>query len=421
MDDLINNIQMFFHPLLEIDRNHVDSKSILNREKIRVLTYNIFLRPPPVKNNDNDWKDERMVDFIKHLENYDIICLQEMFGSLTSRREALIKYASRSGLFFHVDVPSPSFFSKNIIDGGLLILSRFPIVESEFRPFKYTVLSCSVVEKGILYSKIKIKDSHIAIFNVHLQATYFDVSKEQWDLCTKTRLSHVQEISEFVLDCIINRKLTNEDRILLMGDFNIDAHGLKHKVNKIDDKGNVNKFEFELLDEYSFLIQKFNENFYALDLIKNKFSSHPFTYGITHYTHSNTELNCLHNFETKNNENEKNSNDGKYKEELSNLSLEENKFSNSARTSSNSFRSESSSGKKYDMVLTDKSDIGSMQSLDYIFEIFISQNDFLKKEKNNILNVNYDSVQVEEFLVENKPYQQLSDHFGVSFEMSYRK
>jgi endonuclease/exonuclease/phosphatase family metal-dependent hydrolase len=313
----MNNIQMFFHPLMEIDHNHIDSQSILKRENIRVLTYNIFLRPPPVKNNENDWKDERMIDFIKQMENFDIICLQEMFGSLTSRREALIKYANRSGLFFHVDVPSPSFFSKNIIDGGLLILSRFPIVESEFRPFKYTVLSCSVVEKGILYAKIKVKDSHIAIFNVHLQATYFDVSMEQWNLCTKTRLSHVQEISEFIYHCIIDRKLTKEDRILLMGDFNIDAHGLKHKINKIDEKGN--KFEFELLDEYGFLIQTLNENFFALDLIKNKFNTHPFTYGITHYTHSNIELNCLDSFETTKKENLKNFSEDLYYENKEDL------------------------------------------------------------------------------------------------------
>src|SRR5690606_18040212 len=101
------------------------------------------------------------------------ICLQEMFGTLTSRRQELIKFANKSGLFFSADVPSPSFFSKGIIDAGLLILSRFPIVESQFKPFKVTVLNCQIVEKGVLYVKIKVRDANLVIFNVHLQSTYF--------------------------------------------------------------------------------------------------------------------------------------------------------------------------------------------------------------------------------------------------------
>lgn len=31
------------------------------------------------------------------------------------------------------------------------------------------------------------------------------------------------------------------------------------------------------------------------------------------------------------------------------------------------------------------------------------------------LKVNYDSVRVEDFTIKNRPYQQLSDHFGLSF------
>lgn len=50
-----------------------------------ILTYNIFLRPPPVKNNDDDYKNERCKHFLKNIDNFDIICLQEVFGFLNRR------------------------------------------------------------------------------------------------------------------------------------------------------------------------------------------------------------------------------------------------------------------------------------------------------------------------------------------------
>ena len=124
MDEEFIKFDLIFHPLMEMKFENIKNEKIINRKTIKFLTYNIFLRPPPVKNNDNDYKDERLNDFIKIMENFDIICLQEMFGTFTSRKQKIIKHANKSGLFFFVESPSPPFFSKYLVDGGLLILSR---------------------------------------------------------------------------------------------------------------------------------------------------------------------------------------------------------------------------------------------------------------------------------------------------------
>jgi endonuclease/exonuclease/phosphatase family metal-dependent hydrolase len=259
----MNHIHMMFHPLMELDYNHVDKENILPRNKIKLLTYNIFLRPPPIKNNENDWKDERLADFIHQLDNFDIICLQEMFGTLTSRRQEMIKYANKSGLFFFVDVPAPSFFSKNTIDAGLLILSRFPIVESEFRPFKYTIYACAICEKGILYVKFKIKDSNLIILNTHLQASYLDENTNMWEMCVKTRLSHIDEINEFIAEKINNSEILPGDTIVLLGDFNVDAHEFEVSRQRLGDK-----FKYKLYDEYNIMLDKLNQNFVTCDIWK---------------------------------------------------------------------------------------------------------------------------------------------------------
>ena len=90
----------------------------------KILTYNIFLRPPPVKNNDDDYKNERLKEFLKLIKHYDIICLQEVFGFLNHRKHKLIKNALKSGFLYFAESPSPSFYSTFLVDGGLLTLSR---------------------------------------------------------------------------------------------------------------------------------------------------------------------------------------------------------------------------------------------------------------------------------------------------------
>jgi hypothetical protein len=128
---------------------------------------------------------------------------------------------------------------------------------------------------------------------------------------------------------------------------------------------------------------------------------------------------------------------------------------------------------EYDQVLTAKEEIGSRQTLDYIFEIkpnlhsylfngnggagnsrtssgshnnkkdvvlFVRDERKIKLIENNnnekeiilptnglstengisgYLEVDYTTAKVESFLIKNKPYQQLSDHFGLSVELKY--
>lgn len=53
---------------------------------IKLLTYNLFLRPPPIKTNDDDFKNERLNDFLEIMDQFDVICFQEMFQTATFRK-----------------------------------------------------------------------------------------------------------------------------------------------------------------------------------------------------------------------------------------------------------------------------------------------------------------------------------------------
>ena len=158
-----------------IFHNQVDSNPPLEQPKnftIRLLSYNIFLRPPPIKNNISDYKDARCQEFLQYINDYDIICLQEVFGFLNKRKHKIVKTCFKSGFHFYASSISPSFFSTFLVDGGLLTLSKFPIVATEFVTYKYCILTDSLSNKGVLYTKILIKDQVLHLFNTHTQASY---------------------------------------------------------------------------------------------------------------------------------------------------------------------------------------------------------------------------------------------------------
>ncbi len=126
------------------------------------------MRPPPVKTNESDHKDARLEEFVKKLEDFDIVCNQEVFTTFNSRKARLISYAQKAGFMYHCVSDAPGFFSGYATDGGLAILSRFPIVHSEFSPYPYGVLSDSLSYKGVLYAKIQVGSGRFMhLFNTH--------------------------------------------------------------------------------------------------------------------------------------------------------------------------------------------------------------------------------------------------------------
>ena len=91
-----------------------------------------------MNNVQNDWKDERLLEYVQVLSAFDIICNQEIFDWCNHhRRQTLITCAHHHGFPYYCHSPSAPLFGSAFIDGGLLILSRFPIVEQDFRPYKY--------------------------------------------------------------------------------------------------------------------------------------------------------------------------------------------------------------------------------------------------------------------------------------------
>ena len=357
----------------KIDSNTTNSNNdqLLLRTTVRILTYNFFSRPPPVNTNGTDYKDDRLQDFLDFLPNFDIICFQEVFTTFNDRKHRMIREGAKVGLKYYVSAKVPSFFSKYISDSGLLILSRYEIVENDSFSYFINVSGDSVSKKGILYAKIKINDSYIFLFNTHLQSSYFDESQSNINCTIQVRTGQTEELINYVYNklLLIPREEIKKGCVLIVGDFNIDAHDNKF----VKERYTIPIYK---ISEYELLKQKLSKLGTAIDLMHKKYNDHLYTFG----------------------NNDK---------------------------------------PEYDQVLTGKSEFNMKQTLDYMWEIVPDYNlDIYKKSANQIFKIDnegenddseneynkikvlYSTFKVEEFLVKNKPYQQLSDHFGVSVELT---
>lgn len=249
--------------------------------EIKVLSYNIFIRPPPVHTNGDDYKDERLAEFLKHISGYHVICLQEMFGAYSNRRSNLIESAKKLGFLYSYKSPKQDFFSTHFLDGGLLILSRFPIVTQEFCPFAPGIGSDYVVQKGVLYVKIAIGTSYLHLYNTHTQATYEDDIKY-----FLKRSEQFLTFQQFIKESLKKNDYNETDVVLLTGDFNVDSRSLGRikseaikSTPKLQDMSNLTKKE--TFSEYDGLVSCLSDDHQdeIVDLVYNKFKEHPATFG----------------------------------------------------------------------------------------------------------------------------------------------
>ena len=133
--------------------------NINGQVSVKILTINIFMRPI-VNTNGSDHKEGRLKAFAdKYMGEYDIICFQELFDWLSTRKHRIILEAKTAGMPYHAFSPGPQFFSTYCTDGGLLTISKFPIVRSEFARYKFPAVGDDAIAmKGVLYTEIDLAE-----------------------------------------------------------------------------------------------------------------------------------------------------------------------------------------------------------------------------------------------------------------------
>jgi endonuclease/exonuclease/phosphatase family metal-dependent hydrolase len=181
---------------------------------MRLLSYNVCMRPIPFQNNTERFAE---VAIAVNSGRYDIFLAQELFVSRHKRLTGFMDYREPPflSLFNLVRAPLPlrrSFFC----DSGLAIYTRYPVIETIFFPFSSGVFSDRLAEKGVLYARV-MHDmvGPVHIFNTHVQSGN----------SSRTRAVRGRQFNE-ILEFITDRVSEDDAPIIVAGDFNTNTTGI---------------------------------------------------------------------------------------------------------------------------------------------------------------------------------------------------
>ncbi|KAJ1513725.1 hypothetical protein HMI55_005285 [Coelomomyces lativittatus] len=252
--------------------HHPSSVSSNPMKTIRLLSYSIYMRAPGLKNSFSDYKNARLEYFVNNvLPAYGIVCLQEMYAYGSNRLSRFLQMARELKYEYVVLSPSKGLLN-GCMDAGLLILTRYPILQHAHLTFRRSLNSCRFIAKGAMYARIALGNApgqHLHLFNTHLQKTNPSVPRDQLFHEWQVRQDQILELRSFIIEQTANKHPL--DPILLVGDFNL---------NSIPNfPGAMHSEEYKAL--FHLLCQGSSSQpiMLWLDTLLQKYGHHPITYG----------------------------------------------------------------------------------------------------------------------------------------------
>lgn len=212
---------------------------------LNILSYNTWGLPISLSGHD---QERRFLDMGSKLLEFkaDVIALQETFNS--DLRNNLLMTLTKEYFSFSDYRCSRSIIPGVEMDcmGGLMTLSKYPIVDENFYPFPVNK-STSWIEKtgakGFLISKIKYGNQYIYTINTHLYAGNNAHAESQ----RKLQIDYIDNFLEKL--CLKNENL------ILLGDFNIHHpcvatsnvyNNITEKLKYIDSKPSITEDDFTI-------------------------------------------------------------------------------------------------------------------------------------------------------------------------------
>ncbi|MET8676630.1 sphingomyelin phosphodiesterase [Streptomyces sp. NPDC004647] len=195
---------------------------------LKVLTYNVFLFSKTLYPNwgqDHRAKEIPATDFFR---GNDVVVLQEAFDNSSSealKSNAAAQYPhqtpvvgrSKSGW----DTTSGAYSSLTPEDGGVTVLSKWPIVRKEQYVYQDACGSDRWSNKGFVYAVLDVNGTKVHVVGTHTQST--DPGCDAGEAAA-TRARQFKEIDAF-LDA---KAIPAGEQVMVAGDFNVDARSTEY-------------------------------------------------------------------------------------------------------------------------------------------------------------------------------------------------
>lgn len=197
--------------------NNTQAEPLADSSSLKVLAYNVFALPVIASDIG-----VRLAEMPEYLKGYDAILLQELFSSDSPKflRQLSEEYPYQTKILKNES-------GINIHNGGVAIVSRYPIAQTGYVVYPNCTGSDCFADKGFVYAEI-IKDNQ----------AYHLVSTHTASFDTNAARNLRQEQFQMMSDYIANKEISAIDAVLYGGDMNLnrlkfadDYAGMTEKLN----------------------------------------------------------------------------------------------------------------------------------------------------------------------------------------------
>ncbi|MEU9112469.1 sphingomyelin phosphodiesterase [Streptomyces sp. NPDC048483] len=192
---------------------------------LKVLTYNAFLMS---KNLYPNWGQDHRAQAIPDADFFqgnDVVVLQEAFDNSSSdalKSHAAAQYPHQTPVVGRSkdgwDATGGAYSAATPEDGGVTLLSKWPVVRKEQYIFQDACGSDSYSNKGFVYAVLDVNGTKVHVVGTHTQSTDSGCKAGE---AAADRAKQLKEIDAF-LDA---KKIPADEEVMVAGDLNIDSHG----------------------------------------------------------------------------------------------------------------------------------------------------------------------------------------------------
>ncbi|MGY1436019.1 sphingomyelin phosphodiesterase [Streptomyces reniochalinae] len=206
--------------------------------RLKVLNYNTFLFS---KNLYPNWGQDHRAETIEKADFFqgqDVVVLEEMFDNSASdalKKNAADRYPYQTPVVGRStsgwDATSGEYSGVAPEDGGVTLLSKWPVLHKEQHIFTDGCGSDAFSNKGFLYAVLDVRGTRVHVVGTHTQATDSACGSGE---DVSVRAGQFKEIDAFV-DA---RHIPADEQVVVAGDLNVDRHGDEY-ASMLSDAGLV--------------------------------------------------------------------------------------------------------------------------------------------------------------------------------------
>ncbi|MEV4431104.1 sphingomyelin phosphodiesterase [Streptomyces sp. NPDC049602] len=192
--------------------------------RLKVLTYNTFLFSKTLYPNWGQDHRAQAIPAAPFFQGQDVVVLQETFDNSASdalKSNAAAQYPYQTPVVGRSktgwDATGGAYSSTTPEDGGVTVLSKWPIVRKEQYVYKDACGADWYSNKGFAYTVLNVNGSLVHVVGTHAQST--DPG------CSAGEAAQMRSRQFKTIDAFLDAKnIPANEQVIVAGDMNVDSH-----------------------------------------------------------------------------------------------------------------------------------------------------------------------------------------------------